>query len=65
MEIMNVILSIMHPIKTAYIYFVGVGVAMEAVMLEGVEEFSSTRLWHRKLRRRWEGEALDRTPGWY
>lgn len=65
-EIMSVILSITHSVRTAYIYFVGVFVAVEAVMMgEGGGEFSSTRgLWHRNLRRRWEGGTLARTPLW-
>ena len=62
---MNVILSIMHSIKSTYIYLVGVGVAVEVVMMVGPGEVSSTTgQWHRTPRRRWEGKALARTPGW-
>lgn len=65
-KIMSVILSITHSVRTAYIYFVGVVVAVEAVMMgeRGGEFSSTTGLWHRNLRRRWEGETLARTPHW-
>lgn len=55
----------MRSMKSTYIYLVGVGVAVEAVMMVGRREVSSTTgQWHRTPRRRWGEKALARTPGW-
>ena len=42
---MNVILGIRHSIENAYIFLVGVGIAVEVVMVVEEGEVSSTTGW--------------------